>query len=291
MQNKAFYSNKTLNVRGRLIDLHTPRVMGILNITPDSFYDGGKFVGEEAVLKQVKKMLDEGASFIDVGGYSSRPGATDITEEEEAARIVPVIRLIMKHFPDCIISIDTFRATTAVKAVEAGASMINDISGGEQDPSMFKTVVSLDVPYILMHMRGTPRSMTTLTEYGNLLKDIMDYFLAKLHQLHQLGAKDIIIDPGFGFAKTADQSFEILHHLDYFSMLGQPLLAGISRKSLIWKTLGSTPEGALNGTTALHSVALIKGASILRVHDVREAVQCIHLIEKMVHSDTPLTHV
>lgn len=270
-----------MNVRGKLLDLSTPKVMGILNVTPDSFYDGGKFTGEETILDQVKKMLDEGASFIDVGGYSSRPGAADITEEEEAARIVPTIQLIKKNFPQCIISIDTFRSSIAIKAVEAGASIINDISAGEQDPRMFKTVVSLDVPYILMHMRGTPRTMTTLTVYSNLLKDITDDFQSKIHQLHQLGAKDIIIDPGFGFAKTAEQSFELLHHLDYFKILGQPILAGISRKSMIWKTLNTTMEGALNGTTALNTVALLKGASILRVHDVKEAVECIGLIEKV----------
>ena len=281
MQNNVFYTNKTLNVRGTLLDLSTPKVMGILNVTPDSFYDGGKFTGEEHLLNQVKKMLDEGASFIDVGGYSSRPGAADIAEEEEAARVVPAIQLITKHFPQCIISIDTFRSSIAIKSVEAGASIINDISGGEQDPRMFKTVVSLKVPYILMHMRGTPQTMTTQTAYSNLLKDITDYFHAKIHQLHQLGAKDIIIDPGFGFAKTADQSFELLHHLDYFKILGHPILAGISRKSMIWKTLNTTTEGALNGTTALNTVALLKGASILRVHEVKEAVECINLLEKV----------
>ena len=281
MQNNVFYTNKTLNVRGKLLDLSTPKVMGILNVTPDSFYDGGKFTGEKPVLDQVKKMLDEGASFIDVGGYSSRPGAAEISEEEEAVRVVPTIQFIIKNFPQCIISIDTFRSSTAIKAVEAGASIINDISGGEQDPRMFETVVSLDVPYILMHMRGTARTMTTLTAYSNLLKDITDYFHTKIHRLHQLGAKDIIIDPGFGFAKTAEQSFELLHHLDYFKILGQPILAGISRKSMIWKTLQTTTEGALNGTTALNTVALLKGASILRVHDVKEAVECIHLIEKV----------
>ena len=281
MQNNVFYTNKTLNVRGKLVDLSTPRVMGILNVTPDSFYDGGKFTGEEPILNQVKKMLDEGASFIDVGGYSSRPGALDISEEEEAARVVPTIQLIIKNFPQCIISIDTFRSSIAIKAVEAGASIINDISGGEQDSRMFETVALLDVPYILMHMRGTPQTMTKLTGYSNLLKDVTNYFHSKIQQLHQLGAKDIIIDPGFGFAKTAEQSFELLHHLDHFRILGQPILAGISRKSMIWRTLNTTSEGALNGTTALHAVALLKGASILRVHDVKEAVECTALIEKL----------
>ena len=281
MQNNVFYTNKTLNVRGKLLDLSTPKIMGILNVTPDSFYDGGRFMDEEPILDQVKKMLDEGASLIDVGGYSSQPGASDISEEEETARVVPTIKLITKHFPQCIISIDTFRSSIAIKSVEAGASIINDISGGEQDPRMFKAVVSLNVPYILMHMRGTPQTMSTQTGYGNLLKDITDYFHSKIHQLHQLGAKDIIIDPGFGFAKTADQNFELLHHLDYFKILGHPILAGISRKSMIWKTLNTTTEGALNGTTTLNTVALLKGASILRVHDVKEAVDCTRLIEKV----------
>lgn len=281
MQNNVFYINKTLNIGGRLLDLGTPRVMGILNVTPDSFYDGGKFTDEKSVLEHVKKMLDEGADIIDIGGYSSRPGATDITEGEEGERVVPVIQLILKNYPDAIISIDTFRSSIAKKAVAAGAMIINDISGGEQDPLMFETVACLNVPYILMHMRGTSKTMTKLTEYKDLIKDITDYFNKKIYQLRQLGVKDIVIDPGFGFAKTAEQNFELLHHLDYFKIMGVPILAGLSRKSMIWRTLNQAPEDALAGTTALNTAALLKGASILRVHDVKEAVACIKLINRL----------
>ena len=247
--------------------LDTPRVMGILNVTPDSFYDGGKFKDEKSILAQVKKMIEEGADFIDVGGYSSRPGAADISEQEELNRILPVVALITHHFPKCILSVDTFRSAVATKAVEAGASIVNDISGGEQDTAMFETVARLRTPYILMHMRGTPRTMTTLTEYSDVVKECTEYFQKKITQLHALGVTDIIIDPGFGFAKTADQSFELLANLDYLQILGQPILAGVSRKSMIWRTLEITPGEALNGTTALNAVALMKGVSILRVHD------------------------
>lgn len=281
MQNNGFYTNKTLNLRGKLLNLAIPKVMGILNITPDSFYDGGKFRGEKSMWGHVEKMLAEGADFIDVGGYSTRPGAEHISEEEELSRILPVIQHILKKSPQALLSVDTFRSAVARKAVEEGASMINDISGGDQDPEMFKTVASLNVPYILMHMRGTPQTMTTLTQYDDLIKDMTDYFHKKIHDLHQSGVKDIIIDPGFGFAKTAEQNFELLHHLDYFKILGQPILAGLSRKSMIWRTLETNPEGALNGTTALNTAALLKGASILRVHDVKEAVECVRLVEKI----------
>lgn len=278
MQNNAFYTNKTLNVRGRLVDLSTPRVMAILNVTPDSFYDGGKFTDEQSILERVEKILAEGATFIDIGGYSSRPGAAHIPEEEELQRVLPVISLISRTFPEAMLCIDTFRSSVARKAVENGAVIVNDISGGEMDPQMFATVAALKVPYILMHMKGTPQTMTTLTQYDNLLHDIMGYFHKKISQLHALGIQDIVVDPGFGFAKTPEQSYEILNHLDYFQILGKPILAGLSRKSMIWKKLGTTPEGARNGTTALNTVALLKGASILRVHDVKEAIECIALI-------------
>lgn len=281
MQNNVFYTNKTLNVRGRLLDLSTPKVMGILNVTPDSFYDGGKFTTEKSILEQVKKMLDEGVGIIDIGGYSTRPGAADIPVEEETARILGVIQMIVKTFPEAILSIDTFRSSVAKKAVEAGAAIVNDVSGGEQDPLMFETVAALNVPYILMHMRGTPQTMTKLTDYENLIKDVADYFQKKIYRLRQLKVKDIIIDPGFGFAKTADQSFELLNHLDYFRILGVPILAGLSRKSMIWRTLSQVPEEALTGTIALNTTALLKGASILRVHDVKEAVACIKLIKRL----------
>ena len=281
MQNNVFYTNKTLNVRGKVLDLSTPKVMGILNVTPDSFYDGGKFTEEKSILNQAQRMLDEGADIIDVGGYSSRPGAIDITMEEEAERVLGAIKLILKKFPDTILSIDTFRSSIAKKAVEAGAAIINDISGGEQDSHMFETVAALKVPYILMHMRGTPQTMTKLTDYENLIKDIADYFHTKIYKLHQLGVTDIVIDPGFGFAKTVEQNFELLHHLDYLKITGLPILAGLSRKSMIWRTLSQVPEEALTGTIALNTTALLKGVSILRVHDVKEAVACIKLIRRL----------
>lgn len=274
-----FKTNKTLLVKGKLIDLSEPKVMGILNITPDSFYDGGKFTNETAVLKQAEKMLMEGATFIDIGGYSSRPGAKDITEEEESHRVLPAIEIIVKNFPACIISVDTFRSTIAKFAVEAGASMINDISGGSLDEKMPEAVAALQVPYILMHMQGTPETMATKTYYENLLKEVVDYFHQKINIFQTLGVNDMIIDPGFGFAKTIDQNFELLQKLDYLKILEKPILVGLSRKSTIWKTLSIKPEEALNGTTSLNTIALLKGANILRVHDVKEAVEVVKLIK------------
>jgi len=281
VQNNGFYTNKTLNLRGVLLTLDTPKVMGILNVTPDSFYDGGKFNTEHTIKEQVEKMVTEQATFIDVGGYSTRPGAEEVSEEEEARRVLPVIQWSVKTFPGIAISIDTFRASIARRAVEAGAAMVNDVSGGDRDPEMFSTVASLRVPYVLMHMRGTPATMTKLTDYNDLLKDITDYFVARLHKLHQAGVTDVIIDPGFGFAKNIEQNFMLLKNLDAFRVLGAPILAGVSRKSMIWKTLETDPDGALNGTTALNMVALMKGVAILRVHDVREAMQCIQLMKRL----------
>lgn len=281
MQSKVFSTNKTLNIRDKLWDLSTPKVMGILNITPDSFHDGGLYQDEKSIVGHVQKMLDEGANIIDVGGHSTRPGAQDVSEAEELKRVSDAIRTIVKVFPDAILSVDTFRSSVARSAVDAGASLINDISGGELDEEMFDTVAALRVPYILMHFRGTPQTMTQLTQYDNLLKDVTDYFHQKLYRLHRLGVKDIIIDPGFGFAKTVEQNFELLNKLDYLQILGKPLLVGLSRKSMIWQTLETDSEGALNGSTALHTLALTKGASILRVHDVKEAVECIRLIGKL----------
>lgn len=277
MQNKVF-SSKTLNIRGRLIQLDTPKVMGILNVTPDSFYDGGNFNTEKAILGQVEKMLSEGADFIDVGGYSSRPGAIDIKLEEEISRVVPVVKAINNSFPNCHISVDTFRAEVAKRAIDVGAVMVNDISGGSLDDGMFDIIAKNHVPYILMHMRGTPQSMSSQVEYDNILKDIIHYFQLKIDQLRKKGIIDVILDPGIGFAKTIDQNFEVLKHLDHFQILELPTLVGVSRKSLIWKTLKTTPENALNGTTVLNTVALLKGASILRVHDVKEAVEAVKLI-------------
>src|SRR5258706_3051589 len=280
MQSKIFSVNKTLNVRGKLIDLSEPKIMGILNVTPDSFYDGLKYIDEASILKQAEKMISEGADFIDVGGYSTRPGAEEISEEEELNRVLPVITIIAKNFPDTIISVDTFRSGVARQAIEAGASMINDISGGEQDARMFETVASLGVPYILMHMKGDPQTMTKQTTYENILKEIIDYFHQKVFRLQKLGVKDVVIDPGFGFAKTVDQNFELLNKLDRFQILEKPMLVGLSRKSMIWRTLQTNPEGALNGTTVLNTIALLKGTSILRVHDVREAKEAIQLVQQ-----------
>lgn len=255
--------------------------MGILNITPDSFFEGSRFTTEKEILTQTEKMLSEGAEVIDVGGYSSRPGAVDISVDEETSRVVTAVKAIIKRFPATIISVDTFRAEVAQKAVQEGASIINDISAGELDKNMFETVARLNVPYIIMHMRGTPQTMKSLTEYDNLIREIMDYFMDKISRLTKLGVKDIVIDPGFGFAKTIDQNFELLNNLDYFKILNKPILAGLSRKSMIWKTLGTSADDALNGTTALNMTALLKGAGILRVHDVKQAVEVVKLYAKL----------
>lgn len=277
-ERKLFHTNRMVSIQGRLLDLSTPRVMGILNVTPDSFYDGGKHTGDDGILRQVEKMLGEGAMFIDVGAYSSRPGAEDVPVGEELRRATNAIRLIVKNFPGTTVSIDTFRSTVASAAVSEGAAMINDISAGELDPHMFETVASLRVPYILMHMRGNPRTMNALSDYENPVKEIVTYFHKKIHTLHEHGVSDIIVDPGFGFAKSASQGFQLLDSLSYFGILGKPVLAGLSRKSMIWKTLGNDPDKALNGTTCLNTIALINGANILRVHDVKEAMEVVNLI-------------
>lgn len=279
----AFFERKTLNLRGKLVDLSEPKVMGILNVTPDSFYDGGRFFRDEVhLLRQVETMLTEGATFVDIGGYSSRPGADEVSEEEERRRVVNTVTTVANHFPEALLSVDTFRASVAREAVGAGASMVNDISGGAGDEAMLRTVAELSVPYVLMHMRGTPQTMQTLTEYDDLVVELIDYFQQRLNTLQAHGVKDIVIDPGFGFAKTITQNFTLLSHLDAFRMLGVPMLAGLSRKSTIYRTLGVTPDEALNGTTVLNTVALLKGASILRVHDVREAVEAVQLTRYIV---------
>lgn len=273
----------SINLKGNLVDLSTPVVMGILNVTPDSFYDGGIYYQDEkALLKQAEKLLLEGATILDVGGYSSRPDARHVSQEEEERRVVVSIEKIVKAFPEAYISIDTFRAEVARKAVEAGACMINDISGGNLDEHMFEVVAGLQVPYVMMHMRGTPQTMKQLTQYDDLVLDILDYFQRKLAELRRLKVKDVILDPGFGFAKTIDQNYKLLQNLEAFHVLQAPLLVGISRKSLIHKRLKILPEEALNGTTVLNTVSLLKGASILRVHDVKEAVQTIKLL-KYIH--------
>lgn len=278
MQSKIFSTNKTLNVGGTLLDLSAPKVMGILNVTPDSFYDGKKFTTPSQILNQVEKMVSEGADFIDVGGYSSRPGAEDISIEEEIARSIPAIEAIVKNFPKTIISIDTFRSGVAKRATEAGAQIINDISGGDLDEKMFELVASLNIAYVLMHMKGNPKTMTQLATYDNLVLEVISTLQQKMEKLHFLGVKDIIVDPGFGFAKNIQQNFSLLKNLDQFQILSKPILVGLSRKSMIWKTLRTNPENALNGTTALNSIALLKGASILRVHDVKEAKEVISLV-------------
>jgi len=271
----------TINCKGKLIDLSTPHVMGILNVTPDSFYDGGKFNSEKIILNQVEKMLHEGATFIDIGAYSSRPNATHISEDEELKRILPIVNLILNEFQDALLSIDTFRSKAAKQCVENGASLINDISAGNLDENMFKTIAELKVPYIMMHMKGTPKTMQSLTDYDNLVSDILFYFSEKIAEAKSLGIIDLIADPGFGFAKTIDQNYELLNKLELFKMLELPILAGLSRKSMIYKTLENTSKEALNGTSVLNTIALQKGASILRVHDVKEAMECIKLVNRL----------
>lgn len=271
----------TINCKGTLIDLSTPKVMGILNLTPDSFYDGGKYQNEKEVLAQTEKMLQEGATFIDVGAYSSRPGAKHITEEEELARIVPIIKLLVSTFPDIILSVDTFRSNVAIACIEQGAAIINDISAGEMDENMFATAAALGVPYIMMHMQGTPQNMQQNPVYSNITEEVIFYFSNKIAQARSFGINDIILDPGFGFGKTIEHNYRLLSEQELLKNIELPLLIGLSRKSMIYKTLNITAQEALNGTTALHMISLQKGANILRVHDVKEAMQCIELTKKI----------
>lgn len=276
-----FYPKKTLNLKGKLLWLDQPIVMGILNVTPDSFYDGGKHQHSDQLLAKASQMLVEGAHIIDIGGYSSRPNADNISPQEEIDRVLPVIELILQNHPQTCISIDTFRAAVALEAVNAGASIINDISGGNLDETMFETVAKLNVPYILMHMRGTPQTMVGLNEYEHLVSDVIHDLQQKVSKLNLLGVHDIVIDPGFGFAKNISQNFELLKHLQMFQALGLPILAGISRKSMIYKTLQTSAEEALHGTTVLNTVALQNGANILRVHDVKAAKDAIAMVEAL----------
>lgn len=255
--------------------------MGILNLTPDSFYDGGMYRSDSEILSKVESMLNDGATFVDVGSYSSRPNAEHISENEELRRIVPVVNLLMKSFPEIMLSIDTFRSMVARRCVEAGACIINDISAGRIDKNMMQTVANLRIPYVMMHMKGTPQTMQKLTQYDHLVKDILFYFSERIAAARALGIVDIIIDPGFGFAKTIAQNFELLNNLNHFKMLELPILVGLSRKSMIYKTLGISANEALNGTTTLNSIALQKGANILRVHDIKEAMECIELLEQL----------
>lgn len=271
----------TINCNGQLIDLSKPKVMGILNVTPDSFFDGGRYTNDREVLQRVEQMLVDGATFIDVGGYSSKPNAAAVSVQEEKARTVPVVASILQHFPEAIVSIDTFRSEVAQLCLDQGAAIVNDISAGFLDPLMMKIVANYQVPYIMMHMKGTPQTMSTLAQYDDLFKEILFYFSERIAAARSLGISDLIVDPGFGFAKTIDQNFELLRHLDLFTSLELPVLAGVSRKSMIHKTLQIKPEEALNGTTVLNTLALDKGAAILRVHDVKEAVETIKLWKKV----------
>ena len=272
---------KSLNVNGRLLDLSTPQVMGILNVTPDSFYAGSRSRTEAEIAARACQILDEGASIIDIGAYSSRSNAEHISPEEEMQRLRTGLEILNRNHPDAIISVDTFRAEVARQCVEYGAAIINDISAGEMDEQMFPTVARLNVPYIMMHMQGTPQNMQKEPHYENLLKEVFMYFARKVRQLRDLGMKDIILDPGFGFGKTLEHNYELMAHLEEFGIFELPLLVGVSRKSMIYRLFGATPQEALNGTTVLDTVALMKGADILRVHDVREAVEAVRLIEKL----------
>jgi len=285
----VFQKKKFLSCRGKLLDLSTPVVMGIINLTPDSFYDGGKIKSIDAAIKQCATMLEEGAAIIDAGAYSSRPGAEDISEAEELKRLLPYLEELVKTFPETVFSVDTFRPEVAQVAVEYGASIINDISGqprpkplSEGERSMFDFIAQSGVPYILMHIKGNPQTMNTNLQEGKILNEVMKYFSEKINHLHRLGVKDIIIDPGFGFGKTLEQNYELLQHFEQFRIFDKPLLAGVSRKSMINKVIGTKPENALNGTTVLHSLLLEKGVDILRVHDVKEAVEAIRLVRQAI---------
>jgi dihydropteroate synthase len=277
----VFSYKKTLNIRGTLMDLSQPKVMGIINSTPDSFYDGGKNNNLSQALFQIHEMLNAGADIIDIGGYSTRPNAREVDEETEKQRVLPLIEAAILEFPQVVISIDSFRSTVAKLAVESGASIINDVSGGNLDDKMFATVAQLQVPYILMHMRGTPATMQKMTQYDHLVKDIVLELSRKILILRDLAVNDIIVDPGLGFAKSIDQNYEILKNLAYFECLDYPIVIGLSRKSMIYKTLEVNIADALNGTTALNMAALLNGANILRVHDVKEAVETVKLFNKI----------
>ena len=264
----------TLNLRGRLLELREPQIMGILNVTPDSIYSDSRTPDEAHITDRVRQMMDEGADMIDIGGYSSRPGADDVTPEEEMDRLRRGLRIVRELYPEVPVSVDTFRADVARMCIEEeGADIINDISGGMMDRQMFRTVARLGVPYILMHMQGTPATMQVAPHYDNLRREVMLYFAERIDRLCQMGAKDIIVDPGFGFGKTLEHNYELMNHLDDFAVFNLPLLVGISRKSMIYKLTGGTPQTSLNGTTVLNTISLVKGAHILRVHDVKAAAE------------------
>jgi dihydropteroate synthase len=281
LKDTTFYKKQHINCGGKLLDLSTPKVMAIVNLTPDSFYDGGKIDSEKSLLKTCEKHLADGASILDLGGQSTRPGAVKISTETEIPRVLPAIESIIKEFPQSIISIDTYHASVAQKAVESGAKIINDISAGTLDINMIKTVLELKVPYIASHIQGNPVTMQENPKYNDITTDVYQSLSKTKNELFQKGFNDLLIDPGFGFGKTTDQNFELLNNLDHFKNLGLPILVGLSRKSMIWKTLKSNPQDALNGTTSLNTIALLKGAAILRVHDVKEAMETITLCNNL----------
>lgn len=273
----------TLNIKGRLFDLSEPQVMGILNVTPDSFFDGSRKQTESEIRSRVEQIVAEGGSMIDIGAYSSRSGADDVSAKEEMERLRKGMKILREVAPEIPVSVDTFRADVAKMSIEElGADVINDISGGELDKNMFETVAKLKVPYILMHMKGTPQTMQQAPHYDNLMKEIMLYFAEKVQQLRDLGQKDIILDPGFGFAKTLEHNYELMNHMEELKLFELPILSGISRKSMIYRLLGGTPQDALNGTSVLNTISLLKGASILRVHDVKEAVETTKIVKAML---------
>ena len=275
------FIHSQINVNGRLMDLSQPRVMGILNVTPDSFFAESRKQTDEAVKAQVERMLAEGADMIDIGAYSSRPNAEHVSAEEEMARLRRGLTALRRVAPEAVVSVDTFRADVARMCVEEyGVAIINDIAAGEMDPEMFATVAQLGVPYVMMHMQGTPQNMQLNPHYDNLMKEVMTYFAEKVDRLRQMGAKDLILDPGFGFGKTLDHNYELLSHMEEFAEFGLPLLVGISRKSMIYRLLDITPQESLNGTTVLNTIALLKGAHILRVHDVKPAVEAVKMVGK-----------
>ena len=271
-----------INVNGSLLDLSQPRVMGILNVTPDSFYAGSRTQTEAEIVRRVKQIVSEGAAIIDIGAYSSRPNADNVSAREEMERLRMGLKILFEIQPDAVVSVDTFRADVARMCVEEyGVAIINDIAAGEMDANMFHTVAALNVPYIMMHMQGTPQSMQQHPHYDNLLKEVFLYFARKVQQLRDLGVKDIILDPGFGFGKTMEHNYELLSHLEEFRIFESPLLVGVSRKSMIYRLLDITPQEALNGTTVLDTICLLKGADILRVHDVKEAVETVRIVQAM----------
>lgn len=280
-KNTVFQQKSTLNVRGTLLDLSKPKIMGILNLTPDSFYDGGRNNNLHDALKKTEQLLSEGADLIDIGAYSSRPGAEHISEETESDRLLPVLRAIVSEFPDAVLSVDTFRSEIARTAVNEGAGIINDISAGSMDKEMFQTIAELSVPYIMMHMKGTPQTMASQNDYEDITTEVCQYFASRIQKLRNLGVNDLIVDPGFGFAKNLEQNYELLANLEHLKSTGHPVLAALSRKSMIYRLLETDAEHALNGTTAANTIALIKGANILRVHDVKAAAEVVKIVNQM----------